>query len=492
MIEIVDVVNYKFAYGHDHFVCVSKKEKYRYLFTQLFCDMIGFMYYTKDSMTHSKAIRKYMYSVITKIRENGLDFVPEVIDEFIEKMNIDETIEYEFYPYVDHQSVIIFPKKYPVDENGEEIDYDFARDFIKTVLNNDNYIITGGSDESINSARFNTQFPYDRLRKILSDSDWVSVKKDNMYVLFHKNEGTKLRFDFSENSNYINTPPKRYRDKTFSYMIPENYYPELIDLKITDRCDYNCDFCYQSSHSDGKHADTEHIFKMVDYLYNKGVLEIAPGGGDPLEHPNILSIIRYIKDKGMSLGLSTKNYQRIFNDMDNFKCIDGIGISISTIEEFKNFCDAYRDNKINKKHNDIKIHIIPELFDINDLAYIIGVCSSMYINILYLGFKNCGRGKHCDRYRLDKEYFLELNKSKGISVDTAMVNLLGKELLDKFGVDAQSYYSDEGIYSKYIDLVSNKIGASSFSPNQYEFTDYEMLDKYLRTPSKDSKTISIE
>lgn len=79
-------------------------------------------------------------------------------------------------------------------------------------------------------------------------------------------------------------PPVTFDTKTGLQIRSGNWKPEspeLIDLKVTNKCYANCDFCYQDSIEGGKHADFEHVITKINQLKQKP-FQIALGVASPL------------------------------------------------------------------------------------------------------------------------------------------------------------------------------------------------------------------
>ena len=68
-----------------------------------------------------------------------------------------------------------------------------------------------------------------------------------------------------------------------------------IYLHITEACEHHCDFCY-ASYGLGNfgHAAIEDIKKIILYAEKAGVKKISLVGGNPVLHPKIAEILRYI------------------------------------------------------------------------------------------------------------------------------------------------------------------------------------------------------
>jgi MoaA/NifB/PqqE/SkfB family radical SAM enzyme len=89
--------------------------------------------------------------------------------------------------------------------------------------------------------------------------------------------------------------------------------PELIDLKVTDKCQSTLcgDLCYMCSTPEGKHAD---VHRIIDQLYSLPTMpfQIACGGGEPTEWLDLLTFIEWCTSKNivcnMAIGPANKTY----------------------------------------------------------------------------------------------------------------------------------------------------------------------------------------
>lgn len=80
-----------------------------------------------------------------------------------------------------------------------------------------------------------------------------------------------------------------------------------VDLKVTDYCDYGCNFCYQNSKITGKHADLDYVKRILDFLNENDVLEIVVGGGEPTKYPYIFDVFLETVKRRLFFSLTTKN-----------------------------------------------------------------------------------------------------------------------------------------------------------------------------------------
>ena len=115
--------------------------------------------------------------------------------------------------YVDHSSVIYFPKNY---YSKSMIDDEFSEDFKKFIIRKD-VIILGGND---NTSKYEENILYKKGKlfenleglKFYTDYTCRKDEKYDYWSLFDRKDGTKIRFSFYDN--------KKIPDKAFA---PERY-----------------------------------------------------------------------------------------------------------------------------------------------------------------------------------------------------------------------------------------------------------------------------
>ena len=101
------------------------------------------------------------------------------------------------------------------------------------------------------------------MRKQIAEYD-----NGNVHVI-RFSDGTVIRFS---------------EDDEFNFAFPEN-----MDVKITNRCTgTNCAWCHEGSGPKGEHGDILNA-EWVDSLHP--YTEMAIGGGNALEHPDLLPFL---------------------------------------------------------------------------------------------------------------------------------------------------------------------------------------------------------
>ena len=109
--------------------------------------------------------------------------------------------------------------------------------------------------------------------------------------------------------------------------------PHVINFHITDRCNYNCKYCFAKYYM--KDLPLEDAKRVIDeaksYFEKNGIQNgrVNLAGGEPLLYPHIEEIIRYIKESGLSVSMIT-NGSRLTPEfcIRTAGMLDMIGISI--------------------------------------------------------------------------------------------------------------------------------------------------------------------
>lgn len=284
-------------------------------------------------------------------------------------------------------------------------------------------------------------------------NEWVKYRNGNYDVILNLEDGTKIR--------------RNNLDK----LIPE--YPESMDVKITNRCQHNCAMCHENSTKDGVHGDIMNA-KFIDTLHP--YTELAIGGGNPLEHPDLEKFLR--KCKELKLIPSMTVHQSDFLDNIDFlrmlrdeNLIYGLGVSVNHVT--KELIEA--------------LHEFP-----NAVCHIIaGIATESVLNklahnnlkILILGYKVFRRGE--DLYVRDSstidfliqymyDILPEMVNDKWfdtISFDNLAIEQLNPKRLLSDKEYEEFYMGDDGSHTFYVDLVNNEFGVSSTASDRFPLMD---------------------
>ena len=83
--------------------------------------------------------------------------------------------------------------------------------------------------------------------------------------------------------------------------------PIHCNLFVTDKCNLDCHYCNEYDNSK-PHPTLQDLQRRIDKIVDLGVIKIALVGGEPLLHPQICDVVRYIKSKGLTASISTNGW----------------------------------------------------------------------------------------------------------------------------------------------------------------------------------------
>lgn len=167
-------------------------------------------------------------------------------------------------------------------------------------------------------------------------------------------------------------------------------FAENCDVKITNYCDANCKYCHEGSSKKGKHGTLYENGKLLNIFetWKKGT-EMAIGGGNALDHPELYKFLTEMAIKGVICNL-TVNQKHLVSHADKLKffikcnLIKGLGISLNTPPS-KEEVEVIEELK--KLTSNIVFHVIVGIYDAWMMEYLEGQ------KVLILGYKdNVGRG----------------------------------------------------------------------------------------------------
>ena len=238
--------------------------------------------------------------------------------------------------------------------------------------------------------------------------------------------------------------------------------------------------CYQASGRKGKHADFEHIKRLIDEMAKAEVFELVLGGGEPTSHPQFGEILEYADSKGLSVSFTTydtswEKDKKLLNQVHRH--CSGFAISCLEISELEklnvmnhNQKKAYRVDGIPRWANG-KVHIPLGCYDEETLRRALNFARKNYMDFTILGFKSTGRGADFKPY--DYKFIIDYLKNENVyefGADSVFVKEFEKELMEA-GVSARLITSSEGSLSCYVDAVNQRMAPSSYAPDS-EYHSY--------------------
>lgn len=399
----------------------------------------GWNYFTAAS---KKSKRLYLASILhgSLVSIVGEDIADTVVESWVGINNKNG--------HIDHQSRIDLP----LDWEGKAVSKEFFDEFAAYILNN-RVVILGGNDNDgedhplyKKEIESKVNFPIEQYQ-----SQSMVCKKDGQYwVLFNRKTGTKLRMSFDTKA------PAYTKSET----------PELVDIKITDYCPFNCAYCYQGSTIKGEHASLSSLDVIIKALNNLKVFEVALGGGEPTLHPEFIKILKKFRENHIVPNFTTKSRGWLENDAQRTLILENAGnfaYSAETGEDVKKIAEVLEKHNLTDR---AVIHYVMGVGDEQTFKDVVKECADNRLELTLLGYKTNGRGSLFQpkdngtwlKYlmKLQKEW-----KCPKIGIDTKLAQVAGKELKDA-GIPHEMYHTDEGKFSMYIDAVDGLIAPSSY------------------------------
>lgn len=418
-----------YEFGWENFSCSTPEQKMQYFVAQLYSNF-------EHTMTEDQLRELVTYTTGIVLHES-------------------------MRPYVDHQSVWGLSRL----RCKPEVLRDFLRDMAKYFCD-PHVLFLGGNDNDDSGWSIQGDEPVwlDRMINGYGVGE-IRVRRENgVYVMMATNTGDKIRFNFN-----IDETPSEYT---------KAITPELVDLKITNYCEADCSFCYQSSSRKGKHVPIEELKSIIDLLYDADVFEVAIGGGEPTTHPNFIELLHYIRDKGIIPNFTTYTTEWLENPALLRAVKDfcgGIGVSVHKLSDLEKVRLIRKELDNNDRHTTVIAQHVVGLLPVNETANLINTCWNEDIHLLLLGYKDIGFGKKYQPFdnstlptymklMLGKPHYKMHNAIRAtrlISIDTAFVNRF-QQMLNDLKIDKRTYTSQEGKFSCYIDATLKKMGISSY------------------------------
>lgn len=288
----------------------------------------------------------------------------------------------------------------------------------------------------------------------------LGVYKNGNYTVKVLSDGTKIRE--TEEDNFIPA------------------FAENCDVKITDKCDGGCPFCYEGCTPNGKHGDILNP-KFLDTLHP--YTELAINGND-MTHPDLIPFLEKLKEKKVIANMTVNQIhfercQDMIRDLVDRGLIYGLGISLKEpTEEFISLV---------KQYPNAVIHVINGILSPSDVELL----ADNDLKLLILGYKHLRRGETW--YVVDheniviKQMWLKdnlaemFNRFKVVSFDNLAITQLDvKRLMSREEWD-EFYMGDDGTMTFYIDMVEGTFGKNSLATERFPIMDSidEMFQKIV-------------
>lgn len=276
------------------------------------------------------------------------------------------------------------------------------------------------------------------------------------------------------NGNYVTTilsDGTRIRETNDDEFISD--HAENMDIKITNCCSMSCPFCHEGSTKDGKHGDILNE-KFIETLHP--FQECAIGGGNILEHPDLIPFLKKLKEKKVIANITVNQIhfekeQELIKKLVDEKLIYGLGVSlVKSTDKFINLI---------KQYPNAVVHVINGVLTESDVK----AMENNNLKMLILGYKHLRRGNEYfeherERIEANQNWLYEnlddiTGKFKVVSFDNLAIEQLNVKRLMSDKEWDEFYQGDDGSSTYYIDMVERKFARSSTAPFDKR---YDLLD----------------
>lgn len=253
-------------------------------------------------------------------------------------------------------------------------------------------------------------------------------------------------------------------------------FAENCDVKITDKCNIGCPFCYEGCTSTGKHAIfDESLNNFLNSLHP--YTELALNGND-MDCPGLENFLTVLKTKKILPNITVHCKQLLDNiqklkDWQDRKLIYGIGVSVDQ-EYLSRALTMILDYDL----KNVVFHTIAGITTPVIYEYL----ADHQQKVLVLGYKDLGRGvnfktTHNAEVEKNRQWLQDniknlWSRNAVLSFDNLALeqldirSLLTPEEWERF------YMGDDGSFTFYIDLVKR-----TFSKNSLCHTRFPMENK---------------
>jgi MoaA/NifB/PqqE/SkfB family radical SAM enzyme len=149
--------------------------------------------------------------------------------------------------------------------------------------------------------------------------------------------------------------------KEFVRGLTDTAHPLLVQMIPIRRCNIDCGYCNEYDKVSAP-VPADVLKRRIDKLKDLGTSVVAFSGGEPMLHPDLDDLVRYIRSRGMMAGLITNGYFLVPKRIQelNRAGLDFLQISIDNVEPDEVSKKSLR--LLDRKLQDLKAYAT---FDVN-------------------------------------------------------------------------------------------------------------------------------
>ena len=293
----------------------------------------------------------------------------------------------------------------------------------------------------------------------------IGAYTNGNYKVLIGSEGTKIRYNDAD------------------HFAPE--FPESIDCKISNRCDKGCEFCHECSSSNGELANLNH--PLFDSIH--GGVELAVGGGNVLEHPDLVPFLERMRDKNVicNITLHLDHFETAATKIKYWQSsglVHGVGVSVNQVPT------DYQLDLLRMNPN-IVVHVIAGVVPLDALSKMMN-CG---LKLLILGYKDYGRGHiYGELHPEIQARIAQLEGLLGSLKHSFRVISFDNLALKQLHIQQQiaeeewnvGYMGEDGQFTMYLDMVKEEYAKSSTSAREPIFSN-DIKDLFQKVRNENEK-----
>ena len=242
--------------------------------------------------------------------------------------------------------------------------------------------------------------------------------------------------------------------------ISELKWPEFYDVKINQKCDGGCSWCYQDSKPDDEHymnslEDVKNFFGSM--TINQRPFQVAIGGGEPTQHPDFISILKQFKDLGITPNYTTNGMNDTPEIIEATKKYCG-GVAVSCHPHLNKYWKSFSD-KVYEEKILLNFHII--VSDKKSIDRFIDIYNDYEPKVDYFVMLPYTKYGRASKKTVEYDYLFDVIdklNTKKIAFGALFYPYLQQQK-ERFDL---SLYEPE-IMSKYLDMKDMTVYKSSYS-----------------------------
>lgn len=287
----------------------------------------------------------------------------------------------------------------------------------------------------------------------------TTVKENTMNIIGRYRNGNYIVALYSDGTKVRETKEDEF--------IPA--FAECCDMKITDKCDGGCPFCYEGCTSNGKHGDLNAEFLNHLHPYT----ELAINGND-LTHPDLVPFLKRMKEQKIivSMTVNQKHFERNYLTIKKLSengLIHGVGISLNNATN--DFVELV------KSIPNTVIHVINGIITPEEVKLL----SDNGLKMLILGYKRLRRGE--EYYSKEENNIIKnqqwmrdnighvIEHFDVVSFDNLSIKQLDVRRLLTDEEWKEFFMGEDSEFTFYIDLVEKKFGKNSLATERFDLMD---------------------